>query len=132
MREAFSSATAEGSPWVTIPIATALQIAGQIEAGEASATVHIGPTAMLGVSVQPDGQGGVVVADVVSGGAAEAAGITAGDTVVSVAGQSVSSATDLSGVVRQQRPDTDVTVVYLDGAGTQHTTTVHLEVGPPQ
>ena len=115
-----------------IPIATALQIAGQIEAGEASATVHIGPTAMLGVSVQPDGQGGVVVADVVSGGAAEAAGITAGDTVVSVAGQSVSSATDLSGVLRQQRPDTNVTVVYLDGAGTQHTTTVHLEVGPPQ
>ena len=34
-----------------IPINTALSIAGQIEDGKASATVHVGGTAFLGISV---------------------------------------------------------------------------------
>ena len=35
-----------------IPINRALKIAGQIEAGRSSSTVHVGPTAFLGVGLQ--------------------------------------------------------------------------------
>ena len=36
-----------------IPINEALALAGQIEAGDSSSTVHIGPTGLLGVEVEP-------------------------------------------------------------------------------
>src|SRR5262249_53528682 len=55
-----------------IPIKTALGVARQIESGHRSATVHVGPTAFLGVAVAPsDGYGsyeqGAVVGSVVPG-----------------------------------------------------------------
>ena len=50
-----------GSDAYAIPISDALAVARQIEAGQPSATVHVGPTAMLGVGVQPDASAGVAV-----------------------------------------------------------------------
>ena len=47
-----------GTQAYAIPIATALSIAKQIEAGHASTTVHIGATGFLGVSVQDSGSTG--------------------------------------------------------------------------
>ncbi len=41
-----------------IPVAKATAIAGQIEAGQASSTVHLGATAFLGVEVSANGTGG--------------------------------------------------------------------------
>jgi S1-C subfamily serine protease len=127
-----------GSDAYAIPIDDALTIAQQIESGQASDTVHIGPTAMLGIGVQPDesgsssGSSGAVVAQVIENGPAAAAGISAGDTIVAVGDQSVSSASELSNVMLQQKPGTDVNVQYVDESGTQHTTTVHLATGPAQ
>jgi S1-C subfamily serine protease len=123
-----------GSDAYAIPIDDALTIAQQIESGQATDTVHIGPTAMLGIGVQPDesGSSGAVVAQVIENGPAAAAGISAGDTIVAVDGQSVSSASELSNVMLQQKPGTDVSVQYVDASGAQHTTTVHLATGPAQ
>jgi len=122
-----------------IPIAHALQIARQIEAGSASDTVHIGATAMLGVGVQPDNgsssggpSGGAVIAQVVSGGPAAAAGLTAGDTIVALDGHAVGSASDLSDVVLQLKPGQPVSVDYVDGSGQNRSATVPLTAGPPQ
>ena len=122
-----------------IPIAHALQIAGQIENGSASDTVHIGPTAMLGVGVQPDNSsssagssGGAVIAQVVTGGPAAAAGLTAGDTIVALDGHAVGSASDLSDVVLQLKPGQPVSVDYVDGSGQNRSATVPLTAGPPQ
>jgi len=50
----FQGATGQG---YAIPINQALKLAKQIEAGNASTTVHIGATAFLGVEVQPSGAG---------------------------------------------------------------------------
>ena len=133
----------QSSRGFAIPIASALQVAREIEAGSASDTVHIGPTAMLGVGVQPDGQSsggqssggqsaGAVIAQVVTGGPAAAAGLRAGDTIVALGGQSVSSAADLSDVVLRLAPGRPVSVSYLDGSGQQRSTTAHLAAGPPQ
>jgi S1-C subfamily serine protease len=127
----------QASQAYAIPIGTALQIAQQIEAGQASDTVHVGPTAMLGVGVQPDsrfgGNGsGATIVNVMSGSPAANAGLTAGDTIVAVAGHDVTSATSLSDVMLQQIPGSTVTVRYLDPNGATHSVPVHLATGPPQ
>jgi S1-C subfamily serine protease len=114
-----------------IPIDDALSIAQQIKSGQASDAVHIGPTAMLGVGVQPGGDG-AVIAQVLDGGPAAGAGIVAGDTIVAVAGQSVSSASDLSSVMLQQTPGSNVSVQYVDESGAAHTVTLRLANGPAQ
>ena len=45
----------QGNQGFAIPINTALSIARQIEAGNGSATIHIGTTAFLGVEISPNG-----------------------------------------------------------------------------
>ena len=71
---------------LAIPINTAVSIAGEITAGHASDTIHIGLPAFLGVQIQSaDAAGGastngVAVAGVASGTPAESAGLAAGDT----------------------------------------------------
>jgi S1-C subfamily serine protease len=52
-----SSQTQAATQAFAIPITRASSIAGQIEAGTASSTVHIGATAFLGVETSPSGGG---------------------------------------------------------------------------
>ena len=120
-----------------IPIATALDVANKIEAGEASNTIHIGPTAMLGVEVTTAGQyaqsvSGAVIAGVLSNGPAHAAGLRAGDVIVGLAGHPVRSPDDLSRIIVRQVPGTTVTVRYLDANGAIQAARVRLTSGPPQ
>jgi S1-C subfamily serine protease len=134
----------QSSQAYAIPIDEALGIARQIEAGRSSSTVHIGPTAMLGVGVEPDGSGlgsgsgsgsgrsGAVVAGVLTGGPAANAGLGAGDTIVAVDGHQVTSAAGLSRIVLGYPPATTVSVTYVDAAGQQQTANVRLASGPPQ
>jgi S1-C subfamily serine protease len=124
-----------------IPIAKALRIAGAITSGKASSTVHIGPTAFLGISVSSSddsgyGYGsydtpGAVIAGVVSGGPAAGAGLQAGDVILSIAGRSVSSPNAVRSIVLTKKPGQKVTVRYADETGT-YTTTVTLGSGPAQ
>ncbi len=135
-----------------IPIDRALSTAKLIKAGSASATVHIGPTAFLGVVVQSvsgnglglgglgsgNGNGsssstsGAYITDLVSGGPASQAGLVPGDTITSVDGQSVTSANALTSIMLVEKPDASVPVQYVDTSGQQQTTTVALGTGPPQ
>ena len=62
-----------------IPIENALAVATEIEAGRASAVVHLGATAFLGVQVEQ--RFGAEVAVVVAGSPAADAGLTAGDVI---------------------------------------------------
>ena len=96
-----------------IPINRALKIAGQIEAGRRSSTVHVGPTAFLGVGLRPasevdDDVSGALVERVASGTPAAKAGIGANDLITSFAGKPVSSAASLrklgpAGLAREDR-----------------------------
>src|SRR5262249_50715079 len=87
-----------------IPIARALAVVKQIQQGRTTATVHVGPTAMLGVSVQsPDfggfggsGSSGALVANVVPGSAADRAGISAGSLITSLGARRINSPDELS------------------------------------
>jgi S1-C subfamily serine protease len=112
-----------------IPIDDARAIAEQIEAGVDDATIHQGYPAFLGVSTQ-DGATGAAVAGVLSGGAAESAGITAGDVISSVDGTTVTSSADLGSVLAGHEPGDRVTVSWTTASGTAGSATVTLGTGP--
>jgi len=108
-----------------IPINEAMAIAGQIRSGASSPTVHIGPTAFLGVGVN-DAPGGAVVRQVIPTGPAAGAGINVGDVINSINGQPVNSATALTNILDQHHPGDGVDV----GLGGRNTN-VTLAGGPP-
>ena len=127
----------------SIPINRALAIAGQIEAGNASSTVHIGATGFLGVELATSGSsssggfsgGGqsgsaLAVEGTLSGSPAAQAGLSQGDVIDSIDGQSVSSQSDLQAAIGQHHPGDQVTIGWTDQSGQTHTATVTLANGP--
>jgi S1-C subfamily serine protease len=116
-----------------IPINNAMSIVKQIESGNGSGTVHVGGTAFLGVeSTANSYSSGAEISAVVPGSAAEAAGLTAGDLILSVGGHTISSPDELSQVVLTQKPGASISAVYLDQAGATQTTNLTLASGPPR
>lgn len=114
-----------------IPINQALDIAQQIENGKSSAAVHLGASAMLGVSVVTSaGTTGAVVGDVVASGHAAAAGVAAGDVITSFAGHTVDSPDTLSSLLNSQHPGDKVEVGWVDQSGQSHKATIQLITGP--
>src|SRR3984957_11116612 len=110
-----------------IPINEAMAIAGQIRSGASSATVHIGPTAFLGVGVNDaPGGGGAIIRQVIPTAPASGAGITPGDVIHSINGQPVNSATALTNILDQHHPGEGVSVGF---AGRE--VNVALGDGPP-
>ena len=117
----------------TIPISTALSIAKQIEAGNGAGSVHIGPTAFLGVAITTSpyaSSQGVQIAGVTSGTPAASAGLAQGDVITSVAGHAVSSGTSIQQVLENYHPGDKVTIAWTDGYGQSQTATVTLATGP--
>ena len=128
-----SSGQASTTQGFTIPINTALSIARQIEAGQASSTVHIGETAFLGVGIASSDQQsgtGVTIEGAQSGTPAASAGLTGGDVITSVAGQTVSSGTSIQQVLERYHPGDKVSIAWTDSSGQSHTATVTLATGP--
>ena len=134
-----------------IPINEALSIAKQIEAGTTSSDVHIGATGFLGVQLQSASQGagngfgnpfgnqgnqgnqgttGVAIAGAVSGSPAANAGLTAGDTITAIAGQTVSSGEDVAHALVPYHPGDKISVTWLDQSGQSHTSNLTLTSGP--
>jgi len=118
-----------------IPINDALSIVHQIEAGKASATIHLGLSGFLGVEVQASttlggSANGAVISGVVSGSPAEKAGMRAGDVITGVDGHAISVAADLTTQLRTHHPGDRVSITWSDQGGTSHTVTVTLMTGP--
>jgi S1-C subfamily serine protease len=138
-----------------IPINEAVSIASQIEAGHASSTTHIGATAFLGVQIQSASQGsgdgsggfggfggfgdqgngnsttsGVTVAGTLSGSPAANAGLTQGDVITALGGQSVATPEDISHVLVKYHPGQSISISWVDQAGQSHTANVALANGP--
>jgi S1-C subfamily serine protease len=126
-----------------VPIKTALSIADQIKTGEGSGDTHVGERAFLGVSIRSVGtssgsRGGsgasrssATVAGVQSNSPADDAGIQQGDTIVSLAGKSISSIDDLTSALAPHHPRDKVDVGWTDDSGDRHNAQVTLASGPP-
>jgi S1-C subfamily serine protease len=74
--------------------------------------------------------GGVTIAGALSGSPAASAGLTEGDTITSVGGQTVSSATDIAQILVKYHPGDKVSISWVDQSGQSQTTTVTLANGP--
>jgi len=147
--QSFQLASGSQGEGFAIPIGTATSIAAQVVAGTSSGSVHVGPTAFLGVQVGqastggPGGypgygyggygsnSGGVPITGVVAGSPAAAAGLGAGDVITSVGGYAVTSQSALQQLmVADESPGRVVTVDYTDTAGQQQSVTLTLASGP--
>ena len=138
----FQGQASSGEQAYAIPINEAVSIAKQIEAGTASADVHIGTTAFLGISIQTANSGfggsgfgsttgsGVTLGGAISGSPAANAGLTAGDEITSLGGQQVASAEDVAHVLVSYHPGDHISVTWLDQSGQSHTETLTLTTGP--
>ncbi|MCL2515545.1 MAG: S1C family serine protease [Microbacteriaceae bacterium] len=137
-----------------IPLKTALSIAKQIESGTASSDVQLGYPAFLGVELSATGDAagngfgggqfggagstgstgsttsGATIAGVTASGPAEQAGLTAGDTITAVDGQTVASATELQTALKAHRPGDTVKVSWTDANGAAHEASITLTQGP--
>jgi S1-C subfamily serine protease len=126
----------------SIPITTAVSIAKQIEAGQASSTIHIGNPAFIGVSIAAatntsggfggtSGTGaGAVVSGVVDGAPAASAGLVAGDTITAVGSTTVTGQTDLAAALAQYKPGQTVKITWTDASGQSHSASLKLIAGP--
>jgi S1-C subfamily serine protease len=140
------SLSSAGGDGYAIPINQAIGIVKQIEAGKSSSVVHIGPTAFLGVVVEPAGgtggsglfggggsgssESGAMIEEIAPSSPAEQAGLSDGDVITSAGGQTVSSPQSLSTIISTHTPGQSMQIVWTDTAGNQHTATVQLASGP--
>jgi S1-C subfamily serine protease len=127
-----------------IPSDRALGIARQIQQGRASDTVHIGPTAMLGVQVRsvgtrtpgertpPPAGTGALIAGVLPGTAAETAGLREGTVIIALNDQHVDSPGTLTNILLRYHPGDTVRLGWVDTGGRRFTTPIRLTEGPPQ
>jgi S1-C subfamily serine protease len=118
-----------------IPIDHAVALAKLIVAGRGSATIHIGSTAFLGVSIDTSGSqttAGALIVSVVPGSPADQAGLVAGDTITAVDGQPVASYDTLATLLLQHHGGDSVTLQWLDQTGTSQSTSLTTAAGPPQ
>lgn len=104
-----------------IPINTALGVANQVRSGVPTDAVHIGPPTLLGVGVSAANQSdtGLILNDVMLDGPAYAAGLIAGDVLLSVDGNPINSATALTAVLDRHYSGDVVDLVWIDQSGIQ-------------
>jgi len=137
-----------------IPVNHAISIVNQISGGHASATVHIGNGGFLGVTAaaanDPSGcmsnggfgsggggiggfggytppvNSGALICQVYPGTPAQAGGLTSGDVITSVNGQTVSSSDGLTTLMAGDHPGDQLSIGYVDANGGKHQTSVTL------
>jgi S1-C subfamily serine protease len=73
---------------------------------------------------------GVTIAGTVSGSPAANAGLTAGDTITAIAGQSVSASETVAHTLVKYHPGDSISVSWTDTAGQSHTANLTLTTGP--
>jgi S1-C subfamily serine protease len=130
-----SSGAAQG---FAIPASQAAPIAAAIAAGRASAAVHLGATAFLGVQVVSYGVAvpgnpavvGAGVAGITPGTAAARAGLSPGDVIVSIGGHAVTSAMSVRSVMDAYHPGDTASLHWVDQVGQAHAATIVFTAGP--
>jgi S1-C subfamily serine protease len=134
----YVSRSSTDSQAYAIPIARALSIVRQIDAGRASSRIHIGPTSFLGVQVASTLRNGdfespgVVIAGVLRGSPAASAGLSAGDVITAIDGRATSTSSSITTALLAKKPGTTVTIRVTDQSGATRSTTATLVSGPAQ
>jgi S1-C subfamily serine protease len=113
-----------------IPLAAVLAVARAVHEGRGSPTLHVGPTAYLGVEIDPRSvRSGALVADVLPGSPAERAGMGPGARITWVDGRRVASPEQIVAVLLAKRPGDRLGLAWKDRGGS-HRATIALVRGP--
>ena len=114
-----------------ITIGAAMDIIRQIQSGEETDTVAIGPTGFMGVLLaEKQGTVGVTLQSAVADGPAEKAGLAEGDIITSAGGVLVNSPDELTAQVRSHDPGETITILYTDTTGALRSVDLVLVAGP--
>lgn len=123
-----------GGEGFAIPINKALGIVDQIRSGAPSPSVHIGPSAILGIGINAgpsgNGPGGLPVRTILRGGPADQAGMAPGDIITAIDGTPIDSANALTAVLDQRSPGNVIEVTWLDRTDQTRQAKVTLGSGP--
>jgi S1-C subfamily serine protease len=120
-----------GGQGFAIPIGNAMGVAGQIRSGAGSNTVHIGPTAFIGLGVVDNKGNGVRVERVVGSGPGSEAGLSPGDVITGVDNVPVNSATAMTDVLVPHHPGDTIALHWRTAGGSDRTANITLAEGPP-
>src|SRR3954462_1279675 len=135
-----TTSTSQSSVGFAIPISTALDVVGQINAG-GGGSVLLGERGYLGVGVQAletdpataaqlGVQSGALVVGVEPNGPAAQAGMTVPAVITGVDGHPVTSPNTLGPLLHAHVPGESAQITWVDNTGTTHTATVQLISGP--
>ncbi|WIX82514.1 trypsin-like peptidase domain-containing protein [Amycolatopsis carbonis] len=114
-----------------IPITAAADIAKRILEGKASETIHIGPSAFVGLTVVDGGNGtGALIKSVVAGGPAAKLGLKANLLVVGIDDKPVTSATALIALMDTHHPGDKLRVTVAGQGGKTAMVTLVSVSGP--
>ncbi|APE37448.1 protease [Nocardia mangyaensis] len=114
-----------------VPIDTAVRIVEQIRSGTPTESVHIGPTATLGVQIVDAEPAGAQVNWAFYGQPARAAGIGTGDIITAVDGRAITTAKALRSAINVRKPADVVLLDVIAPDGTTRTVEVVLGWGTP-
>lgn len=120
-----------GGQGFAIPIGQAMAIANQIRSGGGSPSVHVGPTAFLGLGVVDNNGNGARVQRVVGDAPAASIGISNGDVITALDGAAITSATAMSDALNAHHPGDTVSISWTSKSGVARTENVTLAEGPP-
>jgi S1-C subfamily serine protease len=122
---------ARGPSGYAVPIDTAMTVIRQIRSGTPTDTVHIGPTATLGVLTSDGKPSGARVDVAIYGLPAYAAGLIQGEIITALDDRAVTSAQSLRAALNHHRPADTVHLTVLEPDNTHRTVSVTLTSGPP-
>jgi S1-C subfamily serine protease len=106
-------------------------VAGQIRSGAGSNTVHIGPTAFIGMGVAENGGNGARVQRLVDGGPAAGSGVAPGDIITAVDNVAINGPTAMTDVLVPHHPGDVIMLHWRANAGGDRSASVTLGDGPP-
>ncbi|WP_084479002.1 S1C family serine protease [Nocardia jejuensis] len=121
----------KGPEGYAVPIDTAMNVVRQIRSGTPTDTVHIGPTATLGILTSDARPTGARIDVAIYGQPAYAAGLTDGEIITAIDGRVITSSQTLKSALNLHKPDDAVQLAVIDPGGLQRVVTVTLTVGPP-
>lgn len=123
------AASSTGNEGFAIPISTVLALADQILAGDDSGAVTLGYGPALGLQLSTRSTD-LLVVGVVSGSAADTAGVTPGSVLTEFDGTPLTDYSDLTRAMTRLSPGDSATISWIDQTGTSQTATVTLGRAP--
>ena len=114
----------------SIPIATVLSIARDLESGVSGSDYVYGYPAFLGVGLADGAGAGTTVGEVYDATPAAEAGIEAGETITAVDSTATGTGAALQAAIAEHAPGDSVQITWTDTDGERQTAAITLAAGP--